>query len=196
MRKEKLQELNQIINEFKTIKFTETTDKTFLTTKSYICKLNNGKEIKREKLFKNKSDGSSVIILPVTPDNEVILTLEPRVFTKRTVGIGLPAGYIEANETPKEAALREVKEEIGYEPKKLIKLISSYQDMGISSAYNTFFLAKGCTKTSNQNLDKDEYIKYVKVLYEEALELIDLSYIEENNAILALTLSKKYMKGK
>ena len=84
MRKEKLQELNQIINYFKTINFTETTDKSFLTTKSYICKLNNGKEIKREKLFKNQSDGSSVIILPVTPDNEVVLTLEPRVFTKRT----------------------------------------------------------------------------------------------------------------
>lgn len=196
MRKEKLEEIKQLINELKVVEFKEITDKNFLTTKAFSCKLNNGKEIKREKILKNNKEGSSVMILPLTQSNEVILTIEPRVFTKETVGIGLPSGYIEANETEEEAALRELKEEIGYVPNRITKLISCYQDMGISSAYNTFFLARGCTKTDNQYLDEDEYIRYIKVFYEEALELIDMGYIKEASSILTLNLSKKYVKGK
>lgn len=195
MRKEKIEELDEIINGFKTIK-REKIDlpPSFIGSKVYKCKLNNGKVITREKIVKQNKDGSASIILPVTKENNVILTIEPRVFSKRTVGVGIPAGYVEEFEDPYLAALRELEEETGYIPNKMISLGGFYQDMGCSSAYNNMYLALDCEKKSNQKLDPGEYIKYFDCTYEEALELIDMGYIEGCNAIITLGRAKKYMK--
>lgn len=195
MRKEKLKELENIIDGFKTIKREKLNKEArFINGEVYSCTLNNGKTITREKIIKNGGDGSAAIILPVTREENVILTVEPRVFTKRTVGIGIPAGYIEKDEAPYIAALRELEEETGYVPNEMIKLGGFYQDMGCSSAYNEAFIAMDCEKKSKQNLDPGEYIKYFDCTYEEALELIDMGYIEGCNAIITLAKAKKYMK--
>lgn len=195
MRKEKLEELETIVEEFKTIS-REKQDKPakFIQSKVYECKLNNGKIITREKIVKGKKDGSASIILPVTKKGDVILTVEPRVFTKRTVGIGIPAGYIEEGENPYVAALRELEEETGFIPNKLISMGGFYQDMGCSAAYNETFLALDCEKKSNQHLDPEEYIKYFDCSFDEALELVDLGYIQGCNAIITLEKAKKYLK--
>lgn len=187
MRKEKLDELEIIIDGFKTLKKERLNKEArFIKSEVYSCSLNNGKIITREKIVKNEKDGSAAIILPVTLENNVILTVEPRVFSKRTVGIGIPAGYIEEGEEPFVAALRELEEETGYVPNKMISLGGFYQDMGCSSAYNEAFIAMGCEKKTNQHLDPGEYIKYFDCTYEEALELIDMGYIEGCNAIITL----------
>ena len=110
MRKEKLEELKYYIEELKTIKLVNTSG-TFLKSEAYDCILNNGITIKREKLIKGNNDGSAVIIMPVTYNNEILTVVEPRVFTKETVGIGFPAGYIEEGEKTWESAKRELLEE-------------------------------------------------------------------------------------
>ena len=195
MRKEKIEELESIIDGFKTIsKVKLYREAKFIKGEVYSCTLNNGKTITREKIVKNGKDGSASIVLPVTKDNNVILTVEPRVFSKRTVGIGIPAGYIEEGEDPYVAALRELEEETGYVPNKLISLGGFYQDMGCSSAYNQTFIALDCEKKTNQHLDPGEHIRYFDCTYDEALELIDLGYIEGCNAIITLGKAKKYMK--
>lgn len=195
MRKEKLDELEIIIDGFKTLKKERLNKEArFIKSEVYSCSLNNGKIITREKIVKNGKDGSAAIILPVTLENNVILTVEPRVFSKRTVGIGIPAGYIEEGEDPYVAALRELEEETGYVPNKMISLGGFYQDMGCSSAYNEAFIAMGCEKKTNQHLDPGEYIKYFDCTYEEALELIDMGYIEGCNAIITLGRAKRYIK--
>lgn len=195
MRKEKVEELESLINEFKTVKSKKIdVPPSFITSQVYTCLLNNDKMITREKLIKQGKDGSASIILPVTKENNVILTVEPRVFSKRTVGIGVPAGYVEDKEDSYLAALRELEEETGYVPNEMISLGGFYQDMGCSSAYNNMYLALDCEKKSNQNLDPGEYIKYFDCTYDEALELIDMGYIEGCNAIITLTRAKKYMK--
>lgn len=196
MRKEKLIELNNYIEELKTTQMDKINEESkILTTEVYNCKLNNNKTIKREKLLKSNKDGSATIILPFINNDEIILSVEPRVFTKETVGIDLPAGYIELNETVLGAAKRELMEETGYifEDKNTIDLGSFYQDQGCSSALNKFILAFNCIKKSNQQLDKDEYIKYFICKYEEALELVNLGYIKGANSIIALERSKKYV---
>ena len=195
MREEKIEELEKIIDSLKTIKKEKLTkEPRFIKSEVYRCHLNNDKTITREKILKNNKDGSAAIILPVTSDNNVVLTVEPRVFSKRTVGIGIPAGYIEDGEDSYVAALRELEEETGLVPDKLTKMGGFYQDMGCSSAYNEKFLATGCKWLKNQNLDESEYIKYFECTYDEALELVDMNYIEGCNAVIALNKAKKYIK--
>ena len=195
MREEKIEELEKIIDSLKTIKKEKLTkEPRFIKSEVYRCHLNNDKTITREKILKNNRDGSAAIILPVTSDNKVVLTVEPRVFSKRTVGIGIPAGYIEDGEDSYTSALRELEEETGLVPDKLTKMGGFYQDMGCSSAYNETFLATGCKWLKNQNLDESEYIKYFECTYDEALELVDMNYIEGCNAVIALNKAKKYIK--
>ena len=197
MRKEKLEQLKEIIEELKTIeindRFIEQKDK-FLQSKAYSFKLNNGVIIPREKLIKGGKDGSAAIIMPVLSNNEILTIIEPRVFTDLTVGIGFPAGYIEQNESAKEGALRELREETGFVPKEMIEIDSFYQDEGISSALNHIFVALNCEKQFDQELDKDEIVKYMTFNYEELLELEEMRYIKGSNTKLALAKSKKYVR--
>lgn len=192
----KIKEIETYYEELKTIDMIKTSsDKSgFLKIEKYDCKLNNGHTIKREKILKNKKDGSAAIILPITEDNKVILAIEPRVFTKETVDIGLPAGYIEENELPVLSAIRELEEETGYTSNDLELLGSYYQDQGCSGAYNFYYLARNCKKVKEQKLDKDEFIKYILVTFEELEELMKRGYIKGLNSAYAIEKSKQYIK--
>lgn len=197
MRNEKREELKRYIEELKTISFEKINRKPrFLSIESYDYELNNGHVIKREKLFKNEKDGSASVILPITETGEIILAIEPRVFTKSTVDVGLPAGYIEDGENPNISAKRELLEETGYEAEKLINLGSYYQDQGCSAAYNHYYVALNCKKVKEQNLDEGEFIKYILVNKDELEELINMGYITGLNSIYAIEKGKTYLKGR
>ncbi len=194
MRKEKMEELHHYIEEMKTLrkKLLEGPSK-FLTVEQYSCLLNNGKTIRREKLKKQGKDGNAVIILPITKDGTTIITVQPRVFTKSTVGVGLPAGYVEEEESYENAAKRELLEETGYRADHLIECSSYYQDDGCSASFNKGYVGLGCQKVKDQNLDKDEYIRYLECRVEELLELVEQGYIQDGGSQLLIERAKKYL---
>lgn len=196
MRKKIIEELERLKEEYKVLSKKELKGATqgFLSVKTYQCILNNDNVINREKLFKGKRDGSAVVIVPVTEDGNTILVIQPRVFTEDSIGVEVPAGYIDGNETPKEAALRELREETGYVPEELIPLASYYQDQGISSALNHAFLAINCKKVCEQELDESEYISYLECKFSEAIELVEEGTINDANSIIALTKAKKELR--
>lgn len=196
MRKEKWEELESLIYLYKTIEKTNVniTSGKFIKIGSSNYTLGNGKVITREEIIKNNGMSSASIILPITDNNEVILTVQPRVVTKLGVGIELPAGYIDANETGYDAALRELKEETGYIPDKLVKVAEYYQDQGCSRSLNECFLATGCEKLSSKNLDGDEYISEFMCTFEEMLELVEKNYINDAGSIITIERSKKLIR--
>lgn len=195
MRKEKEIELASYIEELKTVRkeLIERKPK-FLSIETYNCLLNNGIIIPREKILKGKGNGSAAIILPVTNKETTILTVQPRVHTRTTVGIGLPAGYIDQGENSLEAAKRELLEETGYASDSFRKLCSFYQDDGCSAAYNEGYLATNCQKVSGQHLDKDEFIRYFECTIEEAYELLENGIIEDVASQLLLERARQYIK--
>ncbi len=198
MRKEKLEELARYQEDYQIIGNEEVNimpKQSFLTTTRRRYLLANGKMLVREKLLKQGRNGDAVIIVPVTLDGEVVMTIEPRVHTKEGVGIGFPAGYIEKGETPIMAAKRELQEETGYQGQEFTLLGGCYQDEGCSSAYNSIVLAKGCLKVSEQMLDKDEFIHYFICRVDEAYEMLDNGIIKGANSQLALEKAKQYLKS-
>ena len=194
MRDEKLKEIDKYIEKFKTIKKSEPFESEgFISVKNYEIELNNGKTIHREQIYKNGRIGNSVTILPITKEKKIILVIEPRVFTKRTVGVEAPAGYVEDFERPIEAAERELLEETGLKSKEIIQLREYYCDMGSFAGITSSFIAKDCEKVSEQNLDEEEFIAIVECNIDEAKELIDMEYIKDINTIYLIENLEKFI---
>ena len=195
MRKEKLEELNEYVELLMTKrkKLMETTGD-FIKVNKYLVELNNGEVITREKILKGNNDGNASIVLPVTVDGNVILVVQPRVFTRSGVGIELPAGYVDVGEEYEDAARRELFEETGYVPENIRLLGQFYQDQGCSSAYNKSFLAEGCRKIGSQSLDSSEFIKYFECSVDELYELVELGMINDLQSQYTIEKAKQYIR--
>jgi ADP-ribose diphosphatase len=61
---------------------------------------------------------NEALVVPLTPEGDVLMTIEPSVAFDEPVLI-LPGGGVEQEEEPSETATRELQEEIGYRPGRL-----------------------------------------------------------------------------
>lgn len=191
MDKNKLLEIENLFDKygFKSKKLIES-EKKFLHIETYKIDLNINKTIYRDKLVKNGGNGSACIILALFDNDDVLLVVQPRVFSKRGVLLDIPSGYIDNNEEPLKAALRELKEETGYEAESIKEIASYYQDEGVTDSIVHIFMATGLKKVSELSLDEDEFLEPVIVKYDDIQELIDKGYIKSGGSQLAYYKSK------
>ncbi|HAB67456.1 MAG TPA: hypothetical protein DCE23_08830 [Firmicutes bacterium] len=170
----------------------------YIGKKVYRVTLNDGSTRICEQITKNKSNGDAVVIIPITLDGNFVMIIESRPNTLGTVALEFPAGMVDKGENFETAAKRELLEETGYAATEIYELESHYQDQGCSKAIIKTYVALGCRKLQEKNLDDGERLEYIEMSYDDILELIkgdskELKINDANSkiAFMEYTLKKK-----
>lgn len=129
-----------------------------------------------------------VVILGVTEDGRIPMVRQYRKAT-RGVMLELPAGKLEKDEDPKEAALRELKEETGYTAANIRLVSAFYPTVGYSEEILYIFFADGLT-AGETNFDPGESIEIEDCLPETLYALIDAGEMTDGKSLIALLLYK------
>lgn len=144
-------------------------------------KLPNGNESTREVIRHCKA--SAVLAFDIKGD--VIIEEQFRYPYDDTI-IEIPAGKCDGNEDPKDAAIRELKEETGYSAKFIEFLGLFYPSVAYTDEIIYLYLATGLTK-GEQHLDKDESLEYKKVSFKKLLSMIEQGKIQDGKTLAAVT---------
>jgi ADP-ribose pyrophosphatase len=139
----------------------------------------NGKVVSKE-IVEHK-DSVGVI---ATSGSDVILVTQYRRAADKVL-LEIPAGKVEKGETPEQAALREMAEEIGYSG-KLKPLLRWYLVPGYSTEFMQVFVATNLRKIKRGTLDDDENIRIRKMKLSAALKKCLNGEIQDCKTIAAL----------
>jgi len=134
-----------------------------------------------------------VSILPVDDKNYVYLTKEFH-YAISEVDIETVSGGIDGNETPVNAAKRELKEELGIEAKKWIDLGLVNPLTTVVKSSQKLFLAKKL-KFGEANPEETEDIKIVKVRLEKATQMVMDSEITHGPSCVLILKAREYLKN-
>jgi ADP-ribose pyrophosphatase len=133
--------------------------------------------------------------LPLFDDGRVALVRQYRHPAGGEL-LEIPAGRIEAGETPEQTAERELEQEIGVRAARLEKLTEFYSTPGFCQEKLYVYLATGLTP-GEQQLDHDEVIEIVHLPLAEALRMAREGEIEDAKTMIALLMagSRKSVVG-
>ncbi len=92
----------------------------------------------------------AVAIIPILSDGRILLVRQYRYAVGKEL-LEIPAGTMEAGESPQECAKRELSEETGYEAERIMELTRFYTAPGYSSELIHIFVARGL-KPCHRNL--------------------------------------------
>ncbi len=102
-----------------------------------------------------KMQKDAACIVALTEANEVIMVEQYRPGPNEVL-LELPGGYIEEGEEPVAAMARELHEETGYAGD--IQFVTTSFDDAYSTLVRSNFVATGCRKVAEQELDDSEFI--------------------------------------
>jgi ADP-ribose pyrophosphatase len=136
----------------------------------------------------------SVVIVPMTAENEVILVRQYRHAIGRSTW-ELPAGSLKPGEEVMAAARRECQEEIGLVAERLEALGSFFPTPGYCNEEMHFFLAAGLRAPragdDEAHQDEDEDIETRRVSAEELRAMIDRGDVVDLKTVAGMALATR-----
>mgnify|MGYP000518910493 CR=1 FL=1 len=137
-----------------------------------------------------KHPGASLIV-PVFEDGSVLMERQFRYPVDQVID-ELPAGKLDADESPIDAAKRELAEETGYSANDWIALGTLMPCVGYSDERIHVFLAQGLTLVG-QSLDDEEFIETFTVPFNELYESALDGRIQDAKTLIAIFWAKKFL---
>ncbi|HEX8342286.1 MAG TPA: NUDIX hydrolase [Tepidisphaeraceae bacterium] len=134
------------------------------------------------------------VILPMITADTVLLIRNYRYAVGQEL-LELPAGTLEANETPMNSAGRELLEETGYVAGRMTPLGSFYASPGVMTEKMHCFVATELTH-QGQQLQEGEEIELAPTGYDRALDMIAVGDIVDGKTIAALLMYDRFHRGK
>ncbi len=125
-----------------------------------------------------------VNIIPLTPDNQVVMVRQYRHGT-REITLEIPGGLVEERDTPEAAAHRELREETGYEAGSMMPLGYVYPNPAIQTNLCYTFLARDVFPAGLQEQDDKEDIGVMLVPLSDIPRLIREGTISHALVIVA-----------
>lgn len=126
----------------------------------------------------------AVTILPLLDDERIVLIHNYRYTTGKEL-LELPAGTLDAGETPEQCARRELEEETGYRAGPVEPLCEFYTTPGICTEWMWVFLGTHLTAT-RQRLQGHERIRVAVTEIDEVRRMLCEGSIEDGKTIAAL----------
>lgn len=157
-----------MIKKWKLLKQNLVYDNPFLSIYEESLQRPDGKIIDRYYSVKRRD---AAFVIALTKEQKVPLVYQYKNGVKDLIW-ELPAGFIEENEDPTEAAYRELLEETGFSADKFELLGKYVPNPSISNNQNFVFLVQDARKVAEQKLDSNEDIEVKLFDFPELLESI------------------------
>ena len=142
--------------------------------------LPNGRKSVRE--FADHPGGVAIVALD---ENDNILTVKQYRYVFSRVLEEIPAGKLERGEDPREAALRELKEETGATPAQMLDLGKLLVSPGCYSEVLHLYLAEGLAFGA-QHPDEDEFLELCRTPFSEMLARAMRGDIEDAKTVCGI----------
>jgi len=133
----------------------------------------------------------SVVVLPVLPDRRILLIQQYRHATRQYLW-ELVAGRIDAGETPKTAAARELIEETGYRAKRLRVFMEFFPTPGFLEEKMFLLLAEGLT-AGEAEPEEDEKIISRAYKPKELEEMIRSGKLRDAKSIAGILFYLRFL---
>ena len=135
----------------------------------------------------------SVCVVPIDESNNVLLV---RQYRKPALAhlLEVPAGGVEAGESPEETVLRELQEEVGVTSGSLRRLAGFWVSPGWATEYMHAYLARELTPASLP-ADDDENISVELVPLDRIPGLIESGEIQDSKSIASLLMALRLVSG-
>ncbi len=131
-------------------------------------------------------------VIALTDENEIVLVEQYRYGIEKPT-LELPGGVVDEGEHPREASIRELKEETGYEGNEIVNLGKVSSNPAMMNNYTHTYLIKGCKKVSDQELDGNERINVHVMPLDDFLKLVANGGVHHSLVVAAVA---KYLLSK
>jgi 8-oxo-dGTP pyrophosphatase MutT (NUDIX family) len=132
-------------------------------------------------------------VVPVTPAGNLVLIRQFRHGTASLVW-EIPGGMVDDDESPEQAARRELLEETGYEAEDMAFLGAVHPNPAIQNNRCHTFLARNVHPRQAQRLDGSEDIEVQEAPWSEVSRMVDQGEISHSLVLTALFWYRRHLK--
>ncbi|MGB0722540.1 MAG: ADP compounds hydrolase NudE [Gammaproteobacteria bacterium] len=149
-------------------------------------RFSNGVEASYERISGRGGGGGAVLVVPISPDHELLLVREYAAGTER-YELTFPKGSLERGEAPLDCANREIREETGFAARELKALRTLNLSPGYIRHATHIVLARGLYESPLEG-DEPETLDLVRWPLEDARALLSEPTFSDARGIAALLL--------